>query len=387
MKTINLDATTSSIELKLWWTVATNQVQWTSHWYDRNTATGAIIEWKTTGLSNNATAVTIVAAPASWHTITLKEVSVYNDDTTSATVIIQFNDNSNVRVMSKKILASWSSCALSDWSVTSTGDVVWPGSATDNNIAVFDGGTGKLIKDSTKKISDYTPSTRNLTINGTTYDLSADRSWTVSGGGWFWTAVPWTPTRTGNNTFTLTDTGNTNKYDLLLQRCTILKWTESSVVKQAMIVSATYATNTVTVTIMWDTMASIDSSSLKYGAVKARVWKFALAGTIGATGTNVMNTVMAECPAKPFGIDLWAWTAWNWTTTIDCNKWGTTMFTTKPSITTTEQSSLWNSVDSGTTIATWDMITIDQDAVAATTKIIDEYVNLYYTPLYNYYLS
>jgi hypothetical protein len=27
------------------------------------------------------------------------------------------------------------------------------------------------------------PSTRNLTINGTTYDLSADRSWTVAGGG------------------------------------------------------------------------------------------------------------------------------------------------------------------------------------------------------------
>lgn len=154
-----------------------------------------------------------------------------------------------------------------------------------------------------------------------------------------------------------------------------------------MIVSATYATNTVTVTIMWDTMSSIDASSLKYWAEKARVWKFALAWTIGATGTNVMNTVMAECPAKPFGIDLWAWTAWNGTTTIDCNKGWTTMFTTKPSITTTAQSSLWNSVDSGTTIATGDMITIDQDAVATTTKIIDEYVNLYYTPLYNYYLS
>lgn len=32
-------------------------------------------------------------------------------------------------------------------------------------------------------ITDAVPSSRTLTINGTTYDLTADRSWTISGGG------------------------------------------------------------------------------------------------------------------------------------------------------------------------------------------------------------
>lgn len=57
------------------------------------------------------------------------------------------------------------------------------------------------------------------------------------------------------------------------------------------------------------------------------------------------------------------------------------MFTTKVSITTTAQSGLGFTADSGTTTATGDFITIDQDAVAGT-PIVDEYVNLYWMPLY-----
>ena len=75
----------------------------------------------------------------------------------------------------------------------SGGDVVGPSSAVNDNIAVFDTTTGKLIKDGGSSIAGvlssaasaasalYTPLTRTLTINGTTYDLSANRSWTVSG--------------------------------------------------------------------------------------------------------------------------------------------------------------------------------------------------------------
>lgn len=36
----------------------------------------------------------------------------------------------------------------------------------------------------TSNLSSYVPTSRTLTINGTTYDLSADRSWTVSGSQW-----------------------------------------------------------------------------------------------------------------------------------------------------------------------------------------------------------
>jgi len=75
----------------------------------------------------------------------------------------------------------------------SGGDVVGPSSAVNDNIAVFDTTTGKLIKDGGSSIAGvlssaasaasalYTPLTRTLTINGTTYDLSANRTWTVSG--------------------------------------------------------------------------------------------------------------------------------------------------------------------------------------------------------------
>jgi hypothetical protein len=75
----------------------------------------------------------------------------------------------------------------------SGGDVVGPSSAVSDNIAVFDTTTGKLIKDGGSSIAGvlssaasaasalYTPLTRTLTINGTTYDLSANRTWTVSG--------------------------------------------------------------------------------------------------------------------------------------------------------------------------------------------------------------
>ena len=103
--------------------------------------------------------------------------------------------------------------------------------------------------------------------------------------------------------------------------------------------SATYAANTVTVTIIGDTMASIDASSLKYLPTKARIYTFAIAGTIGATGTNNANTIMVSMPSKIYGADIRAGTAGNGTTTVDINKNGTTMFSSKPSITTTNQNS------------------------------------------------
>ena len=215
-----------------------------------------------------------------------------------------------------------------------------------------------------------------LTTDGTTPSRWAASWW----GGWFWTTVPWTPTRTSDTVFTITDTANANAYDQLLQRGTVLKRTQSWT-KQAMVVSATYAANTVTVTLIWDTFAA-GFSDVKYGLEKARMYKSALAWTIGATGNNVMNTQMVESPSKIYWADFRAGTAWNGTTTVDINKWGSSMFATRPSILTTNQNILWVTADTGTTATTGDYITVDVDAVAGTTKIIDAYVNLYYLPLY-----
>lgn len=46
----------------------------------------------------------------------------------------------------------------------------------------FPGATGTLAL--TSDLSSYVPTSRTITINGTAYDLSADRSWTVSGSQW-----------------------------------------------------------------------------------------------------------------------------------------------------------------------------------------------------------
>jgi hypothetical protein len=50
---------------------------------------------------------------------------------------------------------------------------------TSNGFLKTSGSNGTLTVDTTS----YVPSTRNLTINGTTYDLSADRTWTISASG------------------------------------------------------------------------------------------------------------------------------------------------------------------------------------------------------------
>ena len=55
-------------------------------------------------------------------------------------------------------------------------------STSASNTYTFPNATGTIAL--TSDLSSYVPTSRTLTINGTTYDLSADRSWTVSGSQW-----------------------------------------------------------------------------------------------------------------------------------------------------------------------------------------------------------
>jgi hypothetical protein len=55
-------------------------------------------------------------------------------------------------------------------------------STSASNTYTFPNATGTVAL--TTDLSSYVPTSRTLTINGTTYDLSADRSWTVSGSQW-----------------------------------------------------------------------------------------------------------------------------------------------------------------------------------------------------------
>ena len=55
-----------------------------------------------------------------------------------------------------KVYKNWVEYAIyaSGWAA-GTGDVTWPSSSTDADIALFNWATGKIIKDSWKKLSDY----------------------------------------------------------------------------------------------------------------------------------------------------------------------------------------------------------------------------------------
>lgn len=93
METLILDTTSKVLQIKLGGTVATNQLQFTSSYADNN---GTLFtEGNQNGVTNNSTAVTVTAAPASGYRRTIKSVTVTNTDTAPATITMQLYDGSN----------------------------------------------------------------------------------------------------------------------------------------------------------------------------------------------------------------------------------------------------------------------------------------------------
>jgi hypothetical protein len=71
--------------------------------------------------------------------------------------------------------------------------------------------TNNILTDSGILVTNLTPTTRTLTINGTTYDLSADRSWTIAAGVGGSGTTNYLPKFTGASTIgdsNITDTGS-----------------------------------------------------------------------------------------------------------------------------------------------------------------------------------
>ncbi len=209
-------------------------------------------------------------------------------------------------------------------------------------------------------------------------------SWqTPTASGSFWTAVAGSPARLSSTTISLS-----GDYTSLFAKGIVLKWTESSTVRNAMVsIPSTFSTPTTTVTFIGDQMASIDANSLKYATIGVIPFatKFSVAGTIGATGTDIANSFYSTQPKRVLGADLQVGTAGTTNnTTVDINKNGTTMFTTKPTLATTIAASpLPFTADTATSLSLNDKVTIDIDAVQ-TTPAVDLYVQLYLWPtLYN----
>jgi len=219
-------------------------------------------------------------------------------------------------------------------------------------------------------------------------DIAGTERWYVNGHGDtnYWKGVAGTPTRVGNTSFTITDTANANLYDLKYGRTTVLKWTDTAVTKMAMIVSATYSANNVTITIIGDTLtATATMSTMSYSHEKCKPIILAIAGTL-STGTDLTGRYFCPSPMKVFGADGYHMTAGTTNaTTYDINKNGTTFMTTKLSIASGATSGLGFTADSGTETALSDYISVDCDSVS-TTAPIDAYIELFMMPLNNQYL-
>lgn len=193
-----------------------------------------------------------------------------------------------------------------------------------------------------------------------------------------WTAIA--GTRASNTTITVS-----GDQTAIFKKGMIVRWLESSVIKWGMVsIPSTYSSPNTTITIIGCVCASIDTDSFKYSSiigVEQFQKDFALAGTIGATGTNVMRAYYATEPMYVIGADLQAETAGTTnSTTIDINKNGTTMFTTKPSLATTVAASTTPfTADTATSLALNDKVTIDIDFIQDT-RAVDLYVQLYVVP-------
>lgn len=97
-----LDTTTKSLEVKLAGAVSANELPVTAHYTDITTT--LYTPGSNDTQTNGATAVTIVAAPGASTQRHVESISVYNADTAAATVTIQLNNNSTLRIITKVTL-------------------------------------------------------------------------------------------------------------------------------------------------------------------------------------------------------------------------------------------------------------------------------------------
>jgi hypothetical protein len=218
------------------------------------------------------------------------------------------------------------------------------------------------------------------------HEAGADLTWetpaTPPGGSNFWNDVPGNPQRSSNAVFTITDTGNANNYDKLFKKGVLIKWDYGGSFKTAMVISSSYASNTVTVNTVGDAL-SAGFSSMKFCMAMALEQVFIIPGTLPSAATsNISKTWRNSDDVYILSADLWLETpgSGSGSTVVDINDDGTTKFTTKPTITSTGQSDIDNVADNPSTAVTkGSAITIDVDSVTSTPPA-DGYVTIFHYP-------
>lgn len=141
-----LDATTKSIQFVLGAAATTNELPCVTSWADITTST--FTPGSTDTQSNDMTAVTIVAAPASSTQRQVKTISIYNADTVAAEVTVGFNNNSTIRTLVDLTLQPGQTLQFAEnaWTaIDSNGNILQASQSdaagTDTEIQFNDGGS------------------------------------------------------------------------------------------------------------------------------------------------------------------------------------------------------------------------------------------------------
>ena len=208
-----------------------------------------------------------------------------------------------------------------------------------------------------------------------TSNADGDATWetpSAGGGASLWTAI--TGTRASNTTITVA-----GDQTAIFKKGMVVRWQESGVDKVGMVsIPSTYSSPNTTITIIGNVCASIDTDTFKYSTMLlTEKMRFAVAGNIGTVATNVANARYADKPYHVIGAEIAVGTSGTTNnTTVDINKAGTTMFTTKPTLATTVAFATTPfTADTATALALGDKVTLDIDAVQ-TTNAVDLYVDL-----------
>jgi len=165
-----LDSTLKSIELILSGAVTTNQLPFVTSYIDVTSTT--YVPNSNDGVSNNAVAVTTIAAPIASTQRQIKLITVHNADTVSATVTLRLNNNGTFRTICKVVLSTLSQLVYTDGEgfrvidqnggVVQGNNVISLTSQVSGILPVANGGTG------VSALSDVLGTSNQITVTGGT---------------------------------------------------------------------------------------------------------------------------------------------------------------------------------------------------------------------------
>src|SRR5438132_621480 len=163
-----LDSINKSIELTLGGIVTTNQLPFVASYIDVTSTT--YIPNSNDGVSNNATAVTMISAPIASTQRQIKLITVHNADTVSATVTLRLNNNGTFRTICKVVLSTLSQLIYTDGEgfrvidqnggVVQGNNVISLTSQVSGILPIANGGTGVA------SLSDILGTSNQVTVTG-----------------------------------------------------------------------------------------------------------------------------------------------------------------------------------------------------------------------------